>query len=142
MGGDEHSWKALPQEIVVQEELKGLPQAFSIFGFAFYIQPMLLPLLHEMPGGVHGVGPLLWAVRVVIMGAALVTYVLLGFFGAARYGQSTQPNFLLNKWGGGGPLEGTVNAIMVLYMSITVPPMLVSPDACSCSAVSGCHVNT
>ena len=32
-----------------------LPEAFAVLGFAFYVQPMLMPLLHEMPPGPAGV---------------------------------------------------------------------------------------
>lgn len=45
-----------------------VPEAFAVLGFAFYVQPMLMPLLHEMPAGPLGVSLMTTAVRVVTMG--------------------------------------------------------------------------
>lgn len=47
-----------------------LPEAFAVLGFAFYVQPMLMPLLHEMPPGQASVGITCTAVRVVVGGVA------------------------------------------------------------------------
>jgi hypothetical protein len=46
-----------------------LPEAFVVLGYAFYIQPMLMPLLHEMPPGQLGVRLTTTAVRYVTLGA-------------------------------------------------------------------------
>ena len=46
-----------------------LPEAFVILGYAFYVQPMLMPLLHEMPAGQLGVRLMTTAVRYVTLGA-------------------------------------------------------------------------
>ncbi len=43
-----------------------LPEAFAVLGFAFYVQPMLMPLLHEMPPGQASVGITCTAVRIVV----------------------------------------------------------------------------
>ena len=48
-----------------------LPEAFVILGYAFYVQPMLMPLLHEMPAGQLGVQLMTTAVRYVTLGARL-----------------------------------------------------------------------
>ena len=44
-----------------------LPEAFAVLGFAFYVQPMLMPLLHEMPAGPLGVRVMSTAVRWVVI---------------------------------------------------------------------------
>lgn len=49
-----------------------LPESFAVLGFAFYLQPCLLPLLAEMPPGAAGVRLMTAATRTVIMGAATV----------------------------------------------------------------------
>ena len=46
-----------------------LPEAFVLLGYAFYVQPMLMPLLHEMPPGQLGVRLMTTAVRYVTLGA-------------------------------------------------------------------------
>lgn len=43
-----------------------LPEAFAVLGFAFYVQPMLMPLLHEMPPGPASVNITCTAVRIVV----------------------------------------------------------------------------
>jgi hypothetical protein len=43
---------------------------------------------------------------------AFVTYLILGFFGAARWGASTEGNILQNKWLGGGVWQGLLNVFM------------------------------
>lgn len=44
-------------------------QAVSVFGFAFYIQPVIMPLLEEMPVGQLGVKLTSYSTRVVVLGA-------------------------------------------------------------------------
>jgi len=43
-------------------------QAVSVFGFAFYIQPVIMPLLGEMPEGALGVKLTSYSTRVVVLG--------------------------------------------------------------------------
>ena len=50
-----------------------------MLGFAFYVQPMLMPLLHEMPAGELGVSLMTTAVRVVTMGEKPPLLLALGF---------------------------------------------------------------
>jgi amino acid permease len=45
-----------------------LPEAVSVLSFAFYTQPMLLPLLSEMPAGREGVEVMCRALKAVTMG--------------------------------------------------------------------------
>ena len=47
-----------------------LPEAFAVLGFAFYVQPMLMPLLHELPPGPASVSLTGTAVRIVVIGVA------------------------------------------------------------------------
>lgn len=42
--------------------------AVSTFGFAFYIQPVLMPMIAEMPRGKYGVKMLGWSNRFVVLG--------------------------------------------------------------------------
>ena len=43
-----------------------------MLGFAFYVQPMLMPLLHELPPGPASVSLTATAVRIVVIGVASV----------------------------------------------------------------------
>lgn len=48
-----------------------LPEAFVVLGFAFYLQPMMMPLLHDMPPGPSGLAITSTAVKIVIIGGLL-----------------------------------------------------------------------
>ena len=52
-------------------------------------------------------------------------YGVIGIFGAARYGDKTQGNILVNRWLG-GPAEGVLDLAIAAYLSISVPPMQVA----------------
>lgn len=45
-----------------------LPEAFSVVGYAFYMQPMMMPLLAEMPPGATGAVVMQKAVHVTLYG--------------------------------------------------------------------------
>ncbi|KAK9868672.1 hypothetical protein WJX84_002712 [Apatococcus fuscideae] len=75
---------------------KDLPEAFSILGYGFYLQPMMLPLLAEMPAGSLGVKLTNQAMCLVTLIVAPAVYGMLGIFGAARYGAATQGDMLMS----------------------------------------------
>ena len=56
---------------------------------------------------------------------AAQVYGVIGIFGAARYGDKTQGNILVNRWLG-GPAEGVLDLAIAAYLSISVPPMQVA----------------
>ena len=56
-----------------------LPEAFAVLGFAFYVQPMLMPLLHELPPGPASVSLTATAVRIVVIGVASLVHPPLTF---------------------------------------------------------------
>lgn len=45
-----------------------LPEAFSVVGYAFYMQPMMMPLLREMPAGQVGIEVMQQAVHTTLFG--------------------------------------------------------------------------
>lgn len=96
-------------------------QAVSVFGFAFYIQPVIMPLLEEMPEGPLGVKLTSYSTRVVVLVNSFVIYGATGFFGAANYGASTEDNILQNKWLGGGVAQGVLNLAMTVYLAFSTP---------------------
>ena len=83
-----------------------------------------MPLLHEMPAGQRGIDLTSRAVYIVVMGIAMAVYGVMGIFASARYGLQTQGNVLVNQWLGGAA-EGVLDAVMMVYLSISIPPMQV-----------------
>ena len=63
-------------------------------------------------------------------------YGTMGVFGAARFGQATEGDCLVNTWLG-GRREGWVDLAMALYLSISIPPMLVSHHT-ACYSTTRC----
>lgn len=59
-------------------------------------------------------------------GIAVVIYGFVGIFGAARYGHRTASDLLVNDWLGGKRLEGVLDAAVVGYLAISLPPIQVS----------------
>ncbi|KAL3689246.1 hypothetical protein R1sor_015555 [Riccia sorocarpa] len=103
--------------------LGDITQAVTIFGFAFYAQPIMMPFLLEVPEGLVGVKIVSYGMRIVVLINAFVIYFLTGFFGAALYGKATEGNILENEWLGGGVAQGMLNLSMAVYLCLAVPAM-------------------
>eukprot|EP00201_Polytomella_parva_P012349 CAMPEP_0175072368 /NCGR_PEP_ID=MMETSP0052_2-20121109/19864_1 /TAXON_ID=51329 ORGANISM="Polytomella parva, Strain SAG 63-3" /NCGR_SAMPLE_ID=MMETSP0052_2 /ASSEMBLY_ACC=CAM_ASM_000194 /LENGTH=605 /DNA_ID=CAMNT_0016339851 /DNA_START=124 /DNA_END=1943 /DNA_ORIENTATION=- len=74
-----------------------LPEAFAVLGFAFYMQPMLMPLVKEMPPGPEGSAISERAVHITLYLVACGAYGTVGVFGASAFGSSTQSNIMVNR---------------------------------------------
>lgn len=124
---------------VNQGSVSDVANAFSLFGFAFYLQAIMMPLLAEMPPGRTGARITNAASNITVLGVALITYVVTGFFGAAMYGYSgTSDNILNNQWFGSTvtgadgqvvSISGTagqfvLNLLMTIYLAISLPPIV------------------
>ena len=68
---DKHA--PMPNSSAVADFISGrqLPEAFVVLGFAFYLQPMMMPLLHDMPPGPAGLAITSTAVKIVIIGTLI-----------------------------------------------------------------------
>ena len=64
----------LPLVRVPAAAARQLPEAVAVLSFAFYLQPLLLPLLKEMPAGRAGVDITVRATQLVTMGVAFLVY--------------------------------------------------------------------
>ncbi|GAQ81504.1 Amino acid transporter protein [Klebsormidium nitens] len=104
------------------DSIHAMSGVVATFGFTFYIQPILMPMIAEMPRGDVGIKILAWSARFVTLGNAFLTYCVLGFFGAARYGAATKGNILQNEWIGGKGWQGLLNVFMCLYIAVSGPP--------------------
>lgn len=102
-----------------------LPEAVGVLSFAFYVHPMLLPLMAEMPHGAAGVRLMATATQVVTCGIASVTYLVIGVFGAATYGAATEGDVLVNRLLPGA-WDGAFDAAMALYLSLSVVPIVLT----------------
>ncbi|CAL8465153.1 g4688 [Coccomyxa elongata] len=95
----------------------------STIAFAFYIQPIAMPMLREMPPGKAGYRVLSWSMRLVVGVICFIIYFVMGFFGAARWGLATNGNLLLNGWGPAG-YQGILNILLGVYLALTNPPLV------------------
>ena len=102
-----------------------VPEAISILFFGFYLQPMLLPLLSEMPAGRRGQDILCGSLQLVTCGVAYVVYAVIGIFGAARWGLSTEGDILENQWLTGRS-TAFLDVAMTVYLSISMAPMAIT----------------
>eukprot|EP00216_Chloropicon_sp_CCMP2111_P001581 CAMPEP_0198234848 /NCGR_PEP_ID=MMETSP1446-20131203/727_1 /TAXON_ID=1461542 ORGANISM="Unidentified sp, Strain CCMP2111" /NCGR_SAMPLE_ID=MMETSP1446 /ASSEMBLY_ACC=CAM_ASM_001112 /LENGTH=460 /DNA_ID=CAMNT_0043915673 /DNA_START=133 /DNA_END=1515 /DNA_ORIENTATION=+ len=94
------------------------PEAFGVFGFAFYLQPLLLPLYQELPRGKKGKVIAKQALHLATFAFAVVVYVLIGVFAVARFGKDTKGNILENFK---GRSMAVVDAIVTLYLAFSYP---------------------
>ncbi|KAG2499638.1 hypothetical protein HYH03_002577 [Edaphochlamys debaryana] len=92
-----------------------LPEAFAVLGFAFYMQPMLMPLLKEMPVGPVGARLTERAVHITLFGVACGVYGTVGIFGASIFGIKTESNIMVNDL-----LPGHPTGTLVLYACLLV----------------------
>ncbi|WIA15022.1 hypothetical protein OEZ85_001723 [Tetradesmus obliquus] len=95
-----------------------LPEAFAVVGYAFYMQPMMMPLLREMPEGQHGVRIMQRAVHATLFGVALTVYFSMGLFGASLFGQDTEGNIMVNELVAGRAAVAALYGIMLLYLAL------------------------
>ncbi|RMZ56478.1 hypothetical protein APUTEX25_001325 [Auxenochlorella protothecoides] len=102
-----------------------LPEAIGVLSFAFYVHPMLLPMLAEMPAGARGVALTARANQLVTSGVALAIYSVVGVFAAARYGLATGGDVLVNEWLGGA-WDGALDAGMALYLALSMVPIVLT----------------
>lgn len=100
--------------------------AFALIGFSFYLHPLMMPMLAEMPPGPHGVRILSDAVTLVIMGVAFVTISALGALGAAAFGAGTEGDIMMNKLLPGNLASLMLALIMLLYLASCIPPIVLS----------------
>lgn len=100
--------------------------AFALIGFSFYLHPLMMPMLAEMPPGPRGVRILGDSVTLVIMGIAFVTISALGAMGAAAFGDDTEGDIMMNQLLPGKLASLMLALIMLLYLASCIPPLVLS----------------
>lgn len=78
---------------MLRPKLAALPEAASMFGYAFYIQPCALPLLRELPAGEEGAKVLVAALRVTFV-LTFAAYTCVGIGGYLLFGHQTPQDVL------------------------------------------------
>jgi amino acid permease len=95
-----------------------LPEAAAVIGYAFYLQPMMVALLPEMPAGAVGVAALRKAVRAVLYGVSFAIYAAMGVSGAALFGKDTEGNIMVNKLVDGRAATLALYGGMLVYLAL------------------------
>eukprot|EP01023_Acetabularia_acetabulum_P000592 TRINITY_DN10247_c0_g1_i6.p2 TRINITY_DN10247_c0_g1~~TRINITY_DN10247_c0_g1_i6.p2 ORF type:complete len:471 (-),score=45.51 TRINITY_DN10247_c0_g1_i6:2072-3484(-) len=103
-----------------------LPEAFSVLGFSFYLQPMLLPLYAEMPRGAAGLQITIKAVHYAVLCVATLVYSLIGIFGAAAFGSKTAGDILINQLFEGKLAMAVIEFLILIYLAVSLPPVLLA----------------
>ena len=102
----------------------GLPRAASTLGYAFYVQPYVLPLLRTLPAGQRGSDVLVGAVHITYAVTALA-YLCVGLGGYILFGQGNVPQDLLQGFHGhaGGASAAVFSVYLMLCFSPNVVPL-------------------
>eukprot|EP00191_Tetraselmis_sp_GSL018_P023491 CAMPEP_0177621826 /NCGR_PEP_ID=MMETSP0419_2-20121207/27828_1 /TAXON_ID=582737 /ORGANISM="Tetraselmis sp., Strain GSL018" /LENGTH=353 /DNA_ID=CAMNT_0019121841 /DNA_START=800 /DNA_END=1861 /DNA_ORIENTATION=- len=108
--------------IFAPSDPRSLPEAVSLFGFAFYLHPCLIPVLREMPSGAEGLRATVAATRAVLYVVCVAVYGAVGLFGAAWFGTDTQGDILENDFIP-GRLAVVLVAAVAAYLAVTIPPI-------------------
>jgi solute carrier family 38 (sodium-coupled neutral amino acid transporter), member 11 len=95
-----------------------LAEACAVCGFALYLAPLIFPVVAEA-----GTDATSSAVRTVVLAVAPIVYGGLGVAGPGRWGTATAPSLLQNEWLGGGRADGVLDAAVVLYLCLSIPPI-------------------
>lgn len=114
-----------PVFTIPKEFRRDIPESISILSFAFYLQPLLLPLLSEMPPGEDGLKLTCRALRHVTLGIAFLVYMALGLFAGMRYGHDTKGDILLNKWLP-DEYEPILEILIAMYIAVSVCPIVIA----------------
>jgi amino acid permease len=101
--------------------LEALPEAASTFGFAFYVQPCVLPMLRSLPPGPTGARVLERATHLTYV-IILFIYFTVGAAGLLYFGRDTPQDVLQGFGGNGGAL---ISGLFCLYLAATYAPIAV-----------------
>lgn len=107
-----------------------LPEAFAVLGYAFYMQPMMMPLLQEMPQGPGGLRAMEQAIQITLYGVAVAMYGSVGIFGAGLFGQETAGDILVNPILEGRLQMAALYALMVVYLAVSMTTTQFALRAC------------
>lgn len=103
-----------------------IAEAFALIGFSFYLHPLMMPMLQELPPGRQGVKIMTDSLNFVIMVVALGTFSFVGVMGAAAFGEDTEGDIMRNKLIPARVPALMFSVAMLVYLSSCIPPIVLS----------------
>ena len=103
-----------------------IAEAFALIGFSFYLHPLMMPMLQELPPGRQGVKIMTDSLNFVIMVVALGTFSFVGVMGAAAFGEATEGDIMRNKLIPARLPALMFSVAMLVYLSSCIPPIVLS----------------
>ena len=98
-----------------------LPTTASLIGFAFWVQPVVLPLMEELPPGPVGVRIMTRALCLTYFCTALI-YGSIGLGGFLAFGAATPQDILDGFSGTAGDM---LACVFCIYVILSTPPVVV-----------------
>lgn len=99
---------------------------FALLGFSFYIHPLMMPMLAELPPGRVGLRIMSDSIKLVILGFSFAFISYIAVMGAAAFGRNTQGDIMLNRLLDARWARGAFAAAMLTYLSAGIPPLVLS----------------
>lgn len=116
--------------------LGGVLEATSIIIFSLYVQPVLMPLLAEMPAGEGGTRTMKRAVDSTILLYGITAFGSVGVFGAAAFGRDTLGNVLRNPLLSSPTAYAFLQVAVLLFVLVSAVPIVVALRAVAEGIVS------
>jgi solute carrier family 38 (sodium-coupled neutral amino acid transporter), member 11 len=101
-------------------------EAFALIGFSYYLHPLMMPMLQELPAGGEGVRILKDSATLTILGVAFFTFSYVGVMGAAAFGQNTAGDIMMNDLIPAALPSLAFSMAMLVYLSSCIPPLVLS----------------
>ena len=112
--------------LVPERGAGGVLESVNIMVFSLYVQPVLMPLLAEMPAGDRGARTMKRAVDATVLVYGITVFGSMGFFGAAAFGRATAGNVMNNSLLSSPAAGACLQAAMLFYALVCSVPMVIA----------------
>jgi solute carrier family 38 (sodium-coupled neutral amino acid transporter), member 11 len=110
----------------ISAKSENIAEAFALIGFSFYLHPLMMPMLQELPPGRKGVKIMRDSLNFVIMVVAMGVFTYIGVMGAAAFGDATMGDIMRNKLIPARVPSLMFALTMLVYLSSCIPPIVLS----------------
>lgn len=110
----------------VSAKSENIAEAFALIGFSFYLHPLMMPMLQELPPGKRGAQIMTDSLNFVIMVVALFTFSYIGVMGASSFGAATKGDIMMNHLIPAHIPALMFSLAMLVYLSSCIPPIVLS----------------